>query len=124
MKENRATNRTCPFTFIADLGNFLPCVTTLCMAWSTTGDDEGYCKRLNADSPGHVRYRPATGDEQMNESIALNRKCPYQFNNDLHEFNYCITSDCQAWQKESEADGYCQRLTKKECSCIKGELDK
>jgi len=58
----------------------------------------------------------------MNESIALNRKCPYQFNNDLHEFNYCITSDCQAWQKESEADGHCIRLSNGQCRCSEKEM--
>ena len=60
----------------------------------------------------------------MVEEKALNKKCCFQFNENIGEFNYCITSDCQAWQKESEADGYCQRLTKKECSCIKGDVDK
>jgi len=53
----------------------------------------------------------------MNESQAINKKCPFQFNEGLSEFNYCITSDCMAWKKENEAEGYCQRLKKKSCAC-------
>jgi hypothetical protein len=51
----------------------------------------------------------------MIESIAVNKKCPYQFNTELHEFSYCITTDCLAWVKENDQEGHCQRLANKQC---------
>lgn len=53
----------------------------------------------------------------MNESSALNKKCPYSFNPELGDFLYCITSDCIGWHKENNEDGYCLRLVSGQCEC-------
>jgi len=59
MKEKTATTLRCPFGFVESLGDFIFCVGSLCMSWSTVG--QGYCKRLNAEENIHVRYRPVEG---------------------------------------------------------------
>jgi hypothetical protein len=48
----------------------------------------------------------------MNSQAALQKKCPFQFNEILAEFNYCITSDCMSWNEEK---GGCLRLLSCEC---------
>lgn len=59
----------------------------------------------------------------MNESAALRKKCPYQFNTELHEFDYCITSDCMSWTQEDKEEGYCKRLIEESCKCQEKECD-
>ena len=47
----------------------------------------------------------------MTETQAMNRKCPYAFNQNMGDFLYCQTSLCMSWHE----DGYCQRLVNGDC---------
>ena len=46
----------------------------------------------------------------MNESIAVNKKCPFAFVESMQDFLYCQTSLCLAWQKKTETEGTCLML--------------
>jgi hypothetical protein len=58
----------------------------------------------------------------MTEEKALNKKCCFQFNDQLGEFNYCITSDCMGWKGTDHNEGYCVRLTGEQCRCSEKEM--
>jgi hypothetical protein len=50
----------------------------------------------------------------MTESQAMNIKCPYAYNTNNQEFDFCLTSYCMAW---NEAKGGCLRLLNSNCKC-------
>jgi len=43
MTEQQAMNKKCPFAFHESMGDFLYCMTDLCMSWQP----EGYCSLLS-----------------------------------------------------------------------------
>ena len=57
----------------------------------------------------------------MVEEKALNKKCCFQFNDQLGEFNYCITSDCMGWKGTDHNEGYCAMLSDGHCNCSKNK---
>ena len=59
----------------------------------------------------------------MTEQKALGKKCPYSFDPELKDFLYCTTTDCMSWCKETDQDGYCQRLVKRQCECALFDMD-
>jgi hypothetical protein len=48
----------------------------------------------------------------MIEEKAMNKKCPYAFNTNNQEFDFCLTSYCIAWDEEK---GGCLRLLNNNC---------
>ena len=52
---------------------------------------------------------------KMTETQAMNKKCPFQFNQGTQEFNYCITDLCMSWHEEK---GGCLRLINGQCDCL------
>ena len=55
----------------------------------------------------------------MTEQKGMNKKCPYAYNTNNQEFDYCQTNLCMAWNEE---DGYCQRLVNGQCECNLKEM--
>ena len=50
----------------------------------------------------------------MVEEKAMNRKCPYSFNQNMGDFLYCQTDNCMGWD---ESKGGCMMLYGGGCEC-------
>ena len=58
----------------------------------------------------------------MVEEKAMNRKCPYSFNQNMGDFLYCQTDLCMSWKETDHNEGHCVRLTGEQCRCSEKEM--